>query len=435
MPVACLLGKTVPVKQWKVVVAKLGAAQTLHESDVAAPNWLGALRSTLTALSEPPVMPQGASCTIDANGVATVFDPATRRKFVLTPMAAPLIAPLQAPVVNRPITTETPTTPKSASKPRLETLDYAEAIARRTRAGGAEPVPVIVGGAPAVPKLPPSDSEPILLELLLERNEEPSPENPLCYRERAFLMPEAATALQAEAALRVQLSELQRLLEGRTHRFVILAAFDHRWQKTPERPPTVVLQWRDWRDEVKVEYPAAVHFSAAPPAGEVTDQRLADAFAAAEELSQLSNPVLGLEFVLGLLEQTVPAEATSVCLYDPHSDELRFAAVAGPFAASMEGYGVPRTGGLFAQAVRAAHQASVFSDVLVEPAFNPLIDSRPGLSPRNMLLRPVLHELRLLGMLQFINRRGEPTFTTQDIHVANYVAERLADFLVKHEGR
>jgi len=52
-----------------------------------------------------------------------------------------------------------------------------------------------------------------------------------------------------------------------------------------------------------------------------------------------------------------------------------------------------------------------------------------------MLLRPVLHEFRLLGMLQFINRRGEPTFTTQDIHVANYIAERLADFLVKHEAK
>jgi hypothetical protein len=256
----------------------------------------------------------------------------------------------------------------------------------------------------------------------------------LCYRERAFLLPEAATAAQAEAALRVQLQQLQRLLEGRTHRFVTLAAFDHRWQHAPERPPTVVLQWRDWRDEIKVEYPAAVRFSSAPPPPpELTDQRLADVVAAAEELSQLDGPVQGLQFVLGLLEQSIPAEATSVCLYDVPSDELRFVAVAGPFSASMEGYGVPRTGGLFAQAVRAAHQASVFSDVLVEPAFNPLIDSRPGLSPRNMLLRPVLHELRLLGMLQLINRRGEPTFTTQDIQVANHVAERLADFLIKHE--
>jgi hypothetical protein len=434
MPVAGLLGKTVPIKQWKVVVAKLGATKTLHESDVAALNWLGALRTTLTALAEPPVMPPGASCTIDANGVATVFDPATRRKFVLTPITAPEHAQTPAAVVNKPITTETPETPKPATKSRVETVDYAT-IARRIGAASAESAPVIVGAAPVAAKAPPPDPQPIRLELLLERNEEPSPENPLCYRERAFLMPEAATPAQAEAALRVQLSQVQRLLEGRTHRFVTLAAFDHRWQHAPERPPTVVLQWRDWRDEIKVEYPATMRFSSAPPPAELTDQRLADAFAAAEELSQLGNPAQSLQFVLGLLEQTIPAEATSVCLYDPPSDELRFIAVAGPFAASMEGYGVPRTGGLFAQAVRAAHQASVFSDVLVEPAFNPLIDSRPGLSPRNMLLRPVLRELRLLAMLQFINRRGEPTFTTQDINVANYVAERLADFLIKHEAK
>jgi len=420
----------VPVKQWKVVVAKLGAAKTLHESDVAAPNWLGALRTTLTALAEPPNMPPGASCTIDSNGVATVFDPGTRRKFVLTPIAVPV----PAKVADRPVASELQSTPQPAAKSRLKTVGFAEAVAHRTRAGGAERAPVSVGNIAAGRDAPAADPGPIVLEILLERNEEPSPENPLCYRERAYLMPKSATAAQAEAALRVQLSELQRLLEGRIHRFVTLAAFDHRWQDTPERPPTVVLQWRDWHDEIKVEFPAAVSSSSAPPPGGVSDERLAEAFAAAEELSQLSNPQRGLEFVLGLLKQTVPAEATSLCLYDPASDELRFAAVAGPFAASMEGYGVPRTAGLFGQAVRAAHQASVFSDVLVEPAFNPLIDSRPGLDPRNMLLRPVLHELRLLGMLQFINRRGEPTFTTQDIHVANYIAERLADFLIKHEA-
>jgi hypothetical protein len=281
---------------------------------------------------------------------------------------------------------------------------------------------------PAAATVP--SGELVALELLHTRDDDPSVDNPLCYRERAYLMPRNSTAAQAEAALRAHLADLQHSLGPRPNRFVVLAAFDHRWQEAPERPATVVVQWRDWRSEIDVEYPASVHFSSIPPPmGSAQDERLTAVFDSAEALSRLTMPVEGLNFVLGLLEENIPAEAISVCLYDSSSDELRFVAVAGPFSASMQGYGVPRSGGLFGQALKADHQASVFADVFVEPAFNPLIDSRPGLDPRNMLLRPVVHERELLGMLQLINREGAGAFTTQDMHVINYVAERLADFL------
>lgn len=429
-----------PAKRWKVVVAKIGASQALHEAEVDAANWMAALKATLETLAEPPGMPSGASCTIDAQGVATVFDPGKRRRFLLTPMALPVPAPAAAPVAAR---VGEPALEAKAPKPRINTRDFAEARQRAAAprepiAVGTPPAPRNAGDArPAVSRatsVEPAPSRPLSaqLELLHERNEEPNPENPLCYRERAYLMSRGSTAAQAEAALRVQLLELRRVLDGKANRFVALAAFDHRWQDVPERPPTVVLQWRDWRDEVNVEYPAAVRFSSAPPPiGAAGEERLADVFGAAEALALLKTPTEGLDFVLGLLEETIPSEATSICMYDADSDELRFAAVSGPFSASMQGYGVPRAGGLFGKALRTEHQASVFADVLVEPAFNPLIDGRPGLDPRNMLLRPVVHEHQLLGMLQLINRRGSGAFTAQDVHVANYVAERLADFLTR----
>jgi hypothetical protein len=416
---------------------------------------MAALRAMLGALGEPPGMPPGASCTMDAQGVATVFDPATRRKFLLTPLSSPAARAVETPVsvsrhqVDSPRGKALPAMATAQRQtgaepdidahmqvgemPRIDTVDFADAAGPRRKI----PRPAAPAAAPPQPPAAPgvAGGSPIALELLLERDEDPGPGNPLCYRERAYFMPPGGTAAEAEAALRLQLAELQRALVGRANRFVALAAFDHRWQEEPERPATVVLQWRDWRSEIDVEYPASVHFSSIPPpVGSAQDERLSEVFDAAEALSQLTTPVEGLDFVLGLLEETIPSEAISVCIYDASSDELRFVAVAGPFSASMQGYGVPRSAGLFGRALKSEHQASVFVDVLVEPAFNPLIDSRPGLDPRNLLLRPVVHERELLGMLQLINRQGTGTFTSQDLHVANYVAERLADFLHTTRG-
>jgi hypothetical protein len=269
----------------------------------------------------------------------------------------------------------------------------------------------------------------LALETLLARDEPPSQENPLTYRERAYLMPRGSTVTEAEAALRWQLADLQQSLSSAPRgKLVNLAVFDHRWSEVPERPPLIVLQWRDWRGEVSVDYPAASRASSMPPsAGH--DDRLAEVFEALEALTRMRTPVDALDFVVRLLERTIPAEATSACLYDINTDQLRFVSVGGTGHDGMQGKAVPRAAGLFGPALRSEHQATVFADVLVEPAFNPELDGRPGLDPHNVMLRPVVHDHQLLGVLQLINRHAPKGFSAEDVHVMNYIAERLADFL------
>ncbi|HMI94006.1 MAG TPA: hypothetical protein VK509_21680, partial [Polyangiales bacterium] len=81
------------------------------------------------------------------------------------------------------------------------------------------------------------------------------------------------------------------------------------------------------------------------------------------------------------------------------------------------------------QAARLEHHASVFKDVFVEPAYDPEIDSRPGLDARTVVLRPIVQEHQLLGMLQLINRTGKLEFSGEDAHLVSYIAERLAEFI------
>ena len=275
------------------------------------------------------------------------------------------------------------------------------------------------------------------LELLFTRDEEPTTDNPLTYRERAYLIPKGMSVSEAEAGLRFALAELQKQLASITRgKLVNLAAFDHRWTDQPQRPPLVVLEWRDWRGEPAVDYPAteqrgggmAARLNAEP------DDRLASVFEALHELAHLRTPAEALDFIVHLLETTVPAAAISACLYDINTDELRFVAATGPGAEALRGTALPVSQGLFGLAARTQQNALVIRDIAEAPNYDSRIDGRPGLRTENLLLRPVIHDGNLLGMLQLINRTTG-TFSAPDVHLVNYTADRLAEFLRDARGR
>jgi GAF domain-containing protein len=181
-----------------------------------------------------------------------------------------------------------------------------------------------------------------------------------------------------------------------------------------------------------VDYPAAQTSPSRPVSAPVEDDRLVGAFEALHDLSLLRTPAEGMEFVLNLLAEMLPTEASSRCLYDINTDELRFVAVHGVGAGAVQGKAVARTAGLFGQAARNEGRATAFADVMLEPNFNPDVDARPGLDARSMLLRPVVDEHHhMLGMLQLTNRLNMTTFTMEDMNLVNYVAKQLADFLLR----
>jgi hypothetical protein len=419
-----------------------------------------ALRAAREALRDPGGLPAGASCAVAADGAATVLDPSARRRYVLEPLgsagsgasaavaslvSAPAAAPTAAAATSAsaaPAPAEVPRAspaqveaPPAAparaeaapAKARKATMAYAPASndAPATKdAAATAPATVAPTTKPAAV---PTSGDPLALQLLLERNQDPAGDNPLRYRERAYAMPPDASVTEAEAALRFKLAELQETLASEpVGKFVNLAVFDHRWQGVPERPPVIVLQWRDWRDETSVDYPAA-HPSLAPPAPE-NDERLADAFEALQDLAALTTASDGLDFAVRLIDRLVPCEAVSACVYDINTDELRFVALSGTSAADMRGHAVPSTVGLLAASLRAEDRVSVFPNVASESAFDPGVDGRPFLEVRDLMYRPITHDGRLLGLLHLANRSAA-TFSRPDAALVDYVARQLAPFL------
>jgi hypothetical protein len=406
---------------WRLVVTPLSGTTSLHQLEVEAPNWMGALRAARKEMGEDGGLPAGASCAVAPDGTVTILDSASRRKFLLTPgsVEAKPIASSTSSGKTRPITAPEP----KRAKP-FDTIGYGSV-------SGVVPAPAraVTASDPARASLPPE--APKELEVLITRDEEPSADNPLAYRERAYFIPRGVSVSDAEVALRFTLAELQlKLAPIPRGKFVNLAAFDHRWTDQPQRPPLIVLEWRDWRGDPIVDYPAneasggglASRINAEP------DDRLASVFESLHELAHLTTPADGLEFIVQLLDNTVSATALAGCLYDINTDELRFVALTGPAADELKGTAIPRNQGLFGRAARLEHGALLIRNIAEEPEYDRGSDGRLGLEAENMLLRPLVHDGRLLGMLQLINRTTG-SFSAPDLHLVNYAADRLSEFL------
>jgi hypothetical protein len=322
-------------------------------------------------------------------------------------------------------------------------------------------------------------------KLLARRDADPTPENPLCYRERSYLVPEGLPGSDAEALARARVDELRELLrDAPPGRFVNVAVFDHAWTDRPSRPPAATAQWKDWQGDVVVDRPLerwlastrasaspssppaatapsspatvaapaapqpAVAPASKPPAAVVPvdeprtappartrrttddhDSRLADAFEACQDLFFLGTPAEGLEFAVELLGQLVPHEAASACLYDIDEDVLRFVVATGPGGHDRRGDGVPARLGLFGIAARLVGTTLRVDPLGSDPRFDPGVDGRVGLDPQNALYLPIAHQGRILGVLQLLNRELDVTFSQGDADLGLYVANQLGQFL------
>lgn len=291
------------------------------------------------------------------------------------------------------------------------------------------PAPVAPAPAPVAVALPPAMT-------LAQRDESPTPQSPIHYRERAFAIAEGIAPGIAEQVARRELAALQAALaHAPTGKFVNIAVFDHAWRERPLRAPVVTLQWKDWRGEPEVVFPAAKRAKSVTPAprkrsttAEAHDDRLAHAFEACQDLFFLSSPADGLDFVVRLLREAIPSDAITAALYDINTDEIRFVALDGIGANYRKGDAIPSRVGLIGVAAHAPTPMLV-GDLTADPRFDPGVDGRPELEARNMLLTSCIHEGRLLGVLQLVNRQKLPHFTSADSNVVAYVSGQLAAFL------
>lgn len=118
-----------------------------------------------------------------------------------------------------------------------------------------------VAAPPEPPASPPTNGAAApgataAFEVFRSREEAPSNDNPIAYRELALATSQALTREAAELLILSAFDEAKRTLPTAGGRYLQIALFDHRFEKRPERAPLATLSWKDWKGEPVVEFPA-----------------------------------------------------------------------------------------------------------------------------------------------------------------------------------
>ena len=116
---------SVTSKKWRLSVTPLSSTSPVHQLEVEAVNWMGALRAARRELGEDGGLPTGASCAVAPDGTVTILDSESRRKFLLTPGA---VIARNAPSGALGDAGRTP------EKRRSDTLGYGDEVLREAAA-------------------------------------------------------------------------------------------------------------------------------------------------------------------------------------------------------------------------------------------------------------------------------------------------------------
>ncbi len=237
---------------WVVEATRLGESSS-QRTCVDADTWQRALETVRKTRGEGTEL-GSFSVELVADAVRAV-DPMSRVRFVVEQAPPGAKADLYAAGVR---------SPSAPPRPRTPPLDFGKP------ANGSVP-------PPPNPVIPPNAAVPVIATasalqgveavgaslpgmshtLCTKREQEPTPESPLVYREYTFAVPPGTSAHDAERVLRMELGRVQRALESKPQgvRYVNLAAFDHTFTDRPARQPLATLSWKDWSGKVVATHP------------------------------------------------------------------------------------------------------------------------------------------------------------------------------------
>jgi signal transduction histidine kinase/DNA-binding response OmpR family regulator len=150
---------------------------------------------------------------------------------------------------------------------------------------------------------------------------------------------------------------------------------------------------------------------------------------ALNELAALLTSTLNLEEVLRRVMERVQGllqvEAGSLLLKDPEGDDLIFQIVLGPCRDTLEGRRLKAAEGI-AGWVFQRGEAAIVSDVQRDPRFCREFDAETGYVTQSMLCVPLRARKEVIGVIQVLNRRGNPSFTEADVNLLSAIAAHAA---------
>lgn len=151
----------------------------------------------------------------------------------------------------------------------------------------------------------------------------------------------------------------------------------------------------------------------------------------------LTDPLIeSITKLLSISADELNSDEASVLIRDGDQGDLRFLAAIGKVADQLMEMKVPAGKGI-AGFVLSSGQPMVVSDVGEEQSFYAEVDRSTGYSTEMMLATPLRYKDEVIGVLEFVNRRGEPPykpFSPDDMDRAALCAEAIASIVNAYES-
>jgi GAF domain-containing protein len=132
-----------------------------------------------------------------------------------------------------------------------------------------------------------------------------------------------------------------------------------------------------------------------------------------------------LQSIVDVARAIFKAKASSILLLDEETDELVFEAAADEASEALIGKRFPSSTGI-AGFVLVSRQPLVIEDVLTDPRFSRETAESTGFVPKGLMAVPLLHEERVLGVLEVLDRPQDTKFTLAEMQLLGLFANQAA---------
>lgn len=167
------------------------------------------------------------------------------------------------------------------------------------------------------------------------------------------------------------------------------------------------------------------------------EQRLKRLVESIDIASVLTKPLThSLASLLAISAAELNSEEASVLVRDGDEGDLRFLSAIGQVAEQLIDMKIPAGKGI-AGFVMSSGQPLAVADVGEETSFYSEVDKRTGYSTQMILATPLSHDGEVIGVLEYINRRGEPPFepfTPDEMDRAAAFARPIASLVNAYES-
>lgn len=119
------------------------------------------------------------------------------------------------------------------------------------------------------------------------------------------------------------------------------------------------------------------------------------------------------------------ARGSSIFLYEEETDELVFAAVANLEEQSLLGMRIPSSTGI-AGWVLSSRSPLVIDDLQNDPRFARDVAEQTGYVPQGLMAVPLLHDERVLGVLQVLDRPSNSRFSLEEMELLGLFGTQAA---------